>query len=236
MNVVNRKELVKLLNELVCGKVKALRPILLLGDNDNERIKIFEKIDGCSSSGIRSARMPDASMYECHEFVDDVDVEIVHWGVNMFKETGKPVIYSVFFNDVTKLSQEVLDIFDVIVYENTKTDWVEWAKEIDPETGEANIDPIITDFVENSDEKYFIGTTQGRNARTGKFGWIYLNTACKTYDSIYRDLYVNTFSKEEYVASNIPDIFNEEFAQAFCDYYKLGDLEQVKKTYYALEW
>lgn len=133
-------------------------------------------------------------------------------------------------NDVAKLSQEVLDIFDVIVYECTKTDWIEWAKEIDPETGEAIIDPIITDFVENSDEKYFIGTTQGINAINGKDGWEYVNTACKEYDSVYRNSDANTLSKEEYVADSISRTFNEEFAKAFCDYYKIGDWEQVKKA------
>ncbi len=223
MITLKRKQLEEFLKDLLSSIKIVKRPILILGDNDNERIEIFKGLkDKCSSSvDIWSPRRTDALMYECHKYGDiSIDEEYVNWSVNIFKKTGKPVVYNVFFNDVSKLNNEVLCIFDIIIYECTKTDWLEWAKELNPNTGNPNVNPLIVDFLENSDDKYFIGTTPeiaGLNAKTGKLGWIVVN---------------NTWSPTEeylpkYIANNIETTFNEEFAQAFCDYHNLGCIKEI---------
>lgn len=88
MITLKRKQLEEFLKDLLNSIKIVKRPILILGDNDNERIEIFKGLkDKCSSSvDIWSPRRTDALMYECHKYGDiSIDEEYVNWSVNILK-------------------------------------------------------------------------------------------------------------------------------------------------------
>lgn len=48
--------------------------------------------------------------------------------------------------------------FTHYTYVPSKTEWIEWAREVDPLTHEANVPPFITDFIEASDDYVWYST------------------------------------------------------------------------------
>lgn len=231
MKHFNRTQLIDYIKSIVSnGAVQ--KPIILIGDNDNERRDIINRLFEGSICNINYAddwqsleacveknsaiqvpcRNYDIKLYVAAPYEDTLKDDHLTYCVYIHKHTKKPVIYNVYKNDALVFPKNIEEYFDVIEFSQTKQEWLEWAKGSD-ENGNPNISPIITDFLDKVDDKYFKGTAVGRNARCGTLGWAYVNTAC----NVAQD-YPNPMA---YIAEDVETTFNKEFADAFRAYYGL---------------
>jgi hypothetical protein len=94
-----------------------------------------------------------------HRFGDNYRVAS-KWGFlfasNRALDEGKPDSYS--DDERYNPSAAKSNRFQHVTYVPTKKDWLVWARSVNPNTGEANVEPFITDFIEASPEHVWYST------------------------------------------------------------------------------
>ena len=261
MKKIKRKELTAWLRNIALGE-KLDRPVILLRKDDHEFRRIIddvfrEELFGAVTNFVDMAVYgPDLQWLPEKSKNDNIRVfcgqedELTSLGIDaavfLCRTTNKPVIYSLLIPGPEELNAKFGDQFEIVEFDSPKEEWLEWAQEIDSETGKPRFSPIITEFIKNVDEKYLNGDYEC----PGRLYWDSINTAASMpIEVIKEDMEENGYDVEQieenmlrkiYIANEVEDLFvdtrarnirssycTDDIGNVFADYYDIGDMLKV---------